>query len=178
MSERVRSDDNTSCEVRIEEYRQIKRLVDEFGDAAYPAVHRYHAACGYEAGVDLLLDLLDEGRLSRAAIRRDPAGSLLILFQAFFRRRGGNQPQLDREGDTVLLKTANAVFCPSPTAQEASGVPHRDVCAIHKRAFVEGMAQTLAALVPGVEIHYANRSSRTIDPSADCVEAFHIITPW
>lgn len=178
MSERVRTDDNTSCEVRVEEYRRIKRLIDEFGDAAYPAVHRYHAACGYEAGVDLLFDLLREGRLSRERIRRDPAESLLLLFEVFFRRRGGNQPDLSREGNVVFLKTARSVYCPSPRAQAESGVPHRDVCGIHKRAFVEGMAQVLAAFVPGVEIHYANRSSRTLDPTADCVETFSVLSPW
>jgi len=178
MSERVRTDDNTSCDVRIEEYRDIKRLIDEFGDAAYPAVHHYHEACGYEAGVDLLLDLVREKALSRESIRTDPAESLLVLFRTFFRRRGGNQPDLDRAGNVVRLKTANSVFCPSPTAQVKSGVPHRDVCAIHKRAFVEGMAQAIAAVVPGIEIHYANHSSRTLDPTADCVEAFHIVTPW
>jgi len=178
MSERVRTDDNLSCEVRLEEYCDIKRLIDEFGDAAYPAVRHYYNACGFESGYDLLLSLIREGTLSCAAIRKDPTESLLALFTTFFTRRGGNQPILSREGETVLLKTENAVFCPSPIAQQKSGVQHRDICTIHKRAFVEGLAQVIEAFVPGVQVHYTNASSRTLDPQADCIEAFHVLFPW
>jgi hypothetical protein len=178
MSERVRLDDNLSCEVRLEEYCDIKRLLDEFGEAAYPAVKTYYSACGFEAGYDLLLALLKEGRLSREKIRQNPPESLRFLLQEFFTRRGGNQPILEREGTTVTLKTENTVFCPSPIAQKESGVPHKDVCHIHKRAFVEGLSRVLEAFIPGVQIQYVNVSSRSIEPGADCVEAFHVQTPW
>lgn len=178
MNERVRTDDNLSCEVRLEEYQDIKCLIDEFGEAAYPAVRRYYFACGFESGYDLLLSLVKRHRLSREAIRTDPAGSLLVLLEAFFSQRGGNQPIFEREGEAVMFKTANQVFCPSPIAQQQSGVQHKDVCAIHKRAFMEGVARTMEAFIPGLEIHYANLSSRSLDPHADCVEAFHIVSPW
>ena len=178
MSERVRLDDNLSCEVRLEEYCDIKRLLDEFGEAAYPAVKTYYGACGFETGYDLLLALLKEGKLSREKIRQDPSESLLLLLQEFFARRGGNQPIIERQGPTVTLKTENAVFCPSPVAQKESGVPHKDVCHIHKRAFVEGLSRVLEAFIPGVQIQYVNASSRSIEPGADCVEAFHVQTPW
>jgi hypothetical protein len=74
--------------------------------------------------------------------------------------------------------TENAVFWPSPIAQQESGVQHKDICTIHKRAFVEGMAQVIEAFVPGVQVHYTNASSRTLDPQADCIEAFHVVFPW
>ena len=51
-------------------------------------------------------------------------------------------------------------------------------CTIHKRAFVEGLAQVIEAFVPGVQVHYTNASSRTLDPQADCIEAFHVVFPW
>ncbi len=177
MNERVRTDDNLSCEVRLEEYQDIKRLIDEFGEAAYAAVRRYYFACGFESGYDLFLSLIKEGRLSRQVLRTDPSGSLLMLLKTFFARRGGNQPIFQQEGETVSFKTENQVFCPSPVAQKQSGVQHRDVCAIHKRAFMEGVAKTIEAFIPGLEIQYANLSSRSLDPEADCIEAFHIVSP-
>jgi hypothetical protein len=141
MSERVRLDDNRSREVRLEEYRDVKRL-------------------------------------SRTTIQQDPPGSLLVLLREFFTRRGGNQPILERDGTTVTLKTENAVFCPSPMAQKQSGVSHKDVCNIHKRAFVEGMTRVFEAFIPGLQVQYVNLSSRSIDPRADCVETFHVLSPW
>jgi len=104
MSERVRTDDNLNCEVRLEEYYDIKRLIDEFGDAAYPAVRHYYNACGFESGYDLLLSLIKEGTLSYAAIRKDPTESLLALFMTFFARRGGNQPILPVRGRPSFLR--------------------------------------------------------------------------
>jgi len=150
MSERVRNDDNLSCEVRIEEYLDIKRLIDEFGERAYRAVRDYYRSCGYEAGYDLALLLIKEGKLSRKKIEADPAGSLLLLMQEFFSRRGGNRPILARNGDDVTLTTKNNVFCPSPLAQRESGVQHKDVCNIHKRAFMDGFSKILEALAPTV----------------------------
>jgi len=178
MNERVRKDDNLSCEVRVEEYLDIKAMIDEFGDAAYPAVRKYYFSCGYESGYDLLLAMLREEIISRARIVEDPPGSLLQLLQQFFTRRGGNQPIFERKGDTVYFKTENNVYCPSPVAQRQTGVQHCDVCAIHKRAFMEGVAKVPEEFVPGIEIQYTNVSSRTIDPQADCVEAFHVVSPW
>ena len=110
MSERVRNDDNLSCEVRLEEYLDIKRLIDEFGEPAYRAVRDYYRACGYEAGYDLTLALIKEGKLSKDRISSDPAGSLLLLMEEFFARRGGNQPILAHKGDDVTLTTKNSVF--------------------------------------------------------------------
>jgi len=178
MSERVRNDDNLSCEVRVEEYLDIKAMIDEFGDAAYPAVRKYYLSCGYESGYDLLLALLKEKAISREGILNNPPGSLLLLLQEFFTRRGGNQPIFERDGDTVSFKTERSVYCPSPVAQKQTGVQHRDVCAIHKRAFMEGVAKVLEEFVPGIEVQYTNVSSRTTDPQADCAEAFHVVSPW
>lgn len=178
MSERVRNDDNLSCEVRVEEYLDIKAMIDEFGDAAYPAVRKYYFSCGYESGYDLLLAMIKERVISREGILQDPPGKLLLLLEQFFTRRGGNQPIFERNGDTVYFKTENNVYCPSPVAQRQTGVQHCDVCAIHKRAFMEGVAKVLEEFVPGIEIQYTNVSSRTIDPQADCVEAFHVVSPW
>ena len=178
MSKRVHSDDNLSCEVRVEEYLDIKAMIDEFGQPAYPAVRKYYFSCGYESGYDLLLALLKEGAISRERIVEDPPRSLLLLLQEFFTRRGGNQPVFERDNNTVYFKTESNVYCPSPIAQKQTGVQHRDVCAIHKRAFMEGVAKVLEEFVPGVEIQYSNMSSRTTDPQADCVEAFHVVYPW
>jgi len=178
MSERVRNDDNLSCEVRVEEYLDIKAMIDEFGDAAYPAVRKYYSSCGYESGYDLLLALLKEKAISREGIINDPPGSLLLLLQEFFTHRGGNRPIFERDGDTVSFKTERSVYCPSPVAQKQTGVQHRDVCAIHKRAFMEGVAKVLEEFVPGIEVQYTNVSSRTTDPQAGCVEGFHVVSPW
>jgi|AntAceMinimDraft_17_1070374.scaffolds.fasta_scaffold25413_2 hypothetical protein len=178
MNERVRNDDNLSCEVRVEEYLDIKAMIDEFGDVAYPAVLKYYLSCGYESRYDLLVTLLKEEAVSREAIVQDPSGSLLLLLQEFFTKRSGNQPVFSRNGDTVSFKTESNLYCPSPVAQNQTGVQHRDVCAIHKRAFMEGVAKVLQEFVPGIEIQYSNVSSRTIDPQADCVEAFHVVCPW
>jgi len=178
MSERVRNDDNLSCEVRVEEYLDIKAMIDEFGQAAYPAVRKYYFSCGYESGYDLLLTLLKEKAISKDATVGDPPGSLFYFLQEFFTRRGGNQPVFERDSNTVYFKTASNVYCPSPAAQKQTGVQHRDVCAIHKRAFMEGVARVLEEFIPGIEIQYSNISSRTIDPQADCVEAFHVVSPW
>ena len=54
-------DDNQSCEVRLEEYLDIKRMIDQFGKTAYRAVRDYYRSCGYEAGYDLALSLIKEG---------------------------------------------------------------------------------------------------------------------
>ncbi|RLE34127.1 hypothetical protein DRJ24_04370 [Candidatus Acetothermia bacterium] len=177
MSERVRNDDNLSCEVRLEEYLDIKRLIDEFGEPAYRAVRDYYRACGYEAGYDLTLALIKEGKLSKDRISSDPAGSLLLLMEEFFARRGGNQPILAHKGDDVTLTTKNSVFCPSPIAQRESGVQHKDVCNIHKRAFMEGFSRVLEEFVPGIQVQYTNVTSRSIDPEADCVELFRVHSP-
>ena len=111
-------------------------------------------------------------------IQEDPPESLLLLLQEAFERRGGNQPIITREGTTVTLKTENAAFCPSPIAQKQSGVSHKAVCSIHKRAFVEGLVRVLEPFVPGLRIQYVNVSSRTLDPRADCAEAYHVVSPW
>jgi len=177
VSERVRNDDNLSCEVRLEEYLDIKRLIDEFGEPAYCAVRAYYRACGYEAGYDLALVLIKEGKLSKDRISSDPTGSLLLLMEEFFARRGGNQPILAREGDDVTLTTKNNVFCPSPIAQRESGVQHKDVCNIHKRAFMDGFSQVLEDFVPGIQVQYTNVTSRSIDPEANCVELFRVLSP-
>jgi len=64
-------------------------------------------------------------------------------------RNGDNLsfPVFERNGgDTVYFKTERNVYCPSPVAQKQAGVQHRDVCAIHKRAFMEGVAKVLEKL--------------------------------
>ena len=177
MSERVHNDDNLRCEVRVEEHLDIKAMIDEFGDAAYPAVHKNYFSCGYESRYDFLLALFKEQAISREGIVQDPPGKLLLL-QEFFIRRGGNQPVFKQDGDTVCFKTESNVYCPLPVAQKHTGVQHRDVCVIHKCALMEGVAKVPEEFVPGIEIQYSNVSSRTIDPQADCVEAFHVVSPW
>ena len=57
-------------------------------------------------------------------------------------------------------------------------MPHKVVCRIQKRAFVEGLSCVLEAFIPVIQIQYANVSFRSIDPEAACVEAFHVQTPW
>lgn len=170
-------DDNQSCEVRLEEYLDIKRMIDQFGKTAYRAVRDYYRSCGYEAGYDLALSLIKEGKLTKEMIEADPAGSLLLLMEEFFSRRGGNRPILARNGDEVTLTTRNAAFCPSPIAQRESGVQHKDICNIHKRAFMDGFSRIIEALSPTVQIQYTNASSRSIDPDADCIELFRVLTP-
>jgi hypothetical protein len=118
MSERVHSDDNLSCEVRVEEYLDIKAMIDEFGDVAYPAVHKYYFSCGYESGYELLLALLKEGAISREAIVQDPPGSLLLLLQEFFTRRGGESTDLRKRQRHCLFQDREQCLLPFPGGAE------------------------------------------------------------
>jgi hypothetical protein len=178
MSDQVKRDQNLSLQERVAEFAGIKKLVEEFGEPAYRATERYYEAAGYEVAYDLILKMVEHGSLSQAQIRAEPVQTVHTLLTRFFEERGGNQPELIVQGDTVYLTTRRATWCPAPQAIRTVGIEHSDICFIHKRAFAEGIATALSEFMPGLKLQVWNVSSRNAPDKGDCTEAYKIIPGW
>jgi len=177
MSDEIKKDKNLDLSARVDEFNNIKFLIDQYGSSAYKAIEKYYRNSGYEAGFEKLLKMSTDKKITKESILKDPVKTVEFFLVEFFKERGGNLPEIWSDNDTVYLKTERSIWCPTPTAREKSGIFYRDVCHIHKRAFVKGFLEVIAEFVPEIIINSYNKSSRTNDEVSDCVEAFQVVSP-
>jgi len=166
--------DNLSLEARKQEIDTIRHLYDAFGEPAFRAIQRYHFSTGYQKGFEMLSTLLSEEAFSDLSFRQDPVTGVEAFLVTYFRRRGGNMPDIWSEKDTVYLQTKAEIFCVTEEAEKHALKCHTDVCNIYCRSFIRGYINILEAVYPGIIIHFYNVSSRRDDKRSDCVEAFQV----
>ncbi|RKY89703.1 hypothetical protein DRQ09_00905 [candidate division KSB1 bacterium] len=175
MSEKVKQDNNLQLNQRIEEFNDIKLLFNTFGETAYRAAWKYFFSNGYEVGYERFMKAVKKGTLTPEKFKSEPVKTIENFLKEFFRERGGNQPEIWSENSTIFLKTERDVWCPAHDAVAISGINHKDICSIHKRAFVIGIVKTFEEFFPGLTTNCYNVSSRFLDENADCIEAYQII---
>ncbi len=177
MSDAIKQDKNQDVEARTKEFSDIAVLYEHFGDNAYKAVEKYYIAIGYEAGFEILMNAAKTGKITCKNIIEDPVGSLREMLIEYFVSRQGKMPEIWNDGNTIFLKTPKCEWCPTPEARNKSGVKYKDICTVHRRAFVRGLMTSVETFVPSVSVNYYNVGSRLKKPPEDCVEAFQIIAP-
>jgi len=150
-------------------------LFDTFGETTYRAVQKYYYSHGYAIGYERIVEAVQKGKLTPESFRKNPVETVEKFLKDFFKARGGNQPQIWSEGETVYLKTERKVWCPSCETSVKTGINHREVCTIHKRALVIGIVKIFEDFFPGLVANCYNVSSRLSEENADCVEAYQII---
>ncbi|MFC1782706.1 hypothetical protein ACFL02_03855 [Planctomycetota bacterium] len=166
--------DNLSVEARRKEINTIRHLFDTFGEPAFRSIQKYHFSTGYQRGFEILNDLLAEENFLEASFRQDPVGGVRDFLISYFKRRGGNMPEIWSENNIVYLKTAAEVFCITEEAEKQASKCHSDVCNIYCRSFIRGYVSIIEEVLPGIIINFYNVSSRRDDKRSDCVEAFQV----
>ena len=175
MSEKVKKDDNLQLKQRIDEFNDIKFLFNIFGEAAYRATQKYFFSHGYEIGYERVLKAVKKGELTQQIFQTNPIETIKQFLINFFKERGGNQPDIRIEKSVIYLRTKKEVWCPAPDAAIKTGIRHKDICTIHKRALVIGLVKVFEEFFPGLVINCYGASSRFEDEKSDCVEAYQII---